>query len=99
MDVLNWILLSIGGICFALVLLLLWLGPPSRHHSTLLQMLPSKSPLTHEKIRALRRRPDQAGRFSNVKNFRAVVLAGIADDATRGDPDFGDNFVGLGHRK
>ena len=48
MDVLNWILLSIGGICFALVLLLLWLGPPSRHHSTLLQMLPSKPPLTHD---------------------------------------------------
>ena len=48
MDVLNWILLSVGGICFALMLLLLWLGPPSRHHSTLLQMLPSKSPLTHD---------------------------------------------------
>jgi hypothetical protein len=31
MDIWNWILLSIGGLCFALMLFLVWLGSPSRH--------------------------------------------------------------------
>jgi hypothetical protein len=31
MDVFTWILLSLGGICFPLMLFLLWLGPRNRH--------------------------------------------------------------------
>jgi hypothetical protein len=30
MDFFSWIVLSVGGLCFALMLLLVWLGPRSR---------------------------------------------------------------------
>jgi hypothetical protein len=31
MDLFDWVLLLIAGLCFGLVFLLVWLGPPSRH--------------------------------------------------------------------
>ena len=31
MELMDWVLLTLSGLCFALVILLLWLGPPTRH--------------------------------------------------------------------
>jgi hypothetical protein len=39
-----------------------------------------------EKVSAQRRRTDDAGLLLNVKHLRAIVLAGVADDASRRDP-------------
>ena len=70
MDFFNWILLSLGGLCFALLFFLVWLGPPSRHPG--LRSRPRRRPVTPSGAPQTRIATDSSAKYPLTNKDREI---------------------------